>query len=70
MQSFELDKTDVSRIKLALGGDDEQLKVYSTKTGDLLLSAATEIESITKIYTRTMLVKSKLSGLMRKDLNY
>src|SRR5689334_4095264 len=27
MQSFELDKTDVSRIKLALGGDDEQLKV-------------------------------------------
>lgn len=28
MQSFELDKTDVSKIKLALSGDDEQLKVF------------------------------------------
>jgi magnesium transporter len=27
MQSFDLDKTDVSKIKLALSGDDEQLKV-------------------------------------------
>lgn len=27
MQSFDLDKTDVNRIKAALGGDDEQLKV-------------------------------------------
>lgn len=27
MQSFELDKTDVSKLKLALSGDDEQLKV-------------------------------------------
>ena len=27
MQSFELDKTDVSKIKLALAGDDEQLQV-------------------------------------------
>lgn len=27
MQSFDLDRTDVSKIKAALGGDDEQLKV-------------------------------------------